>query len=174
LLMNEEDIINHGEPQPHSIPANCTPPHALPPRSHVISSKKASNNRIKKPRQISSYEFPLPYQYDFNDMSDLCEEWFAGGWTTMKSTHGWGYLRGNRKTLSDWVYLRPDVAFARQNDGLDTNTILARGVRGVHFFFDRVEAHEYFKTCFTYNQQSIIPPPRFPAIVEERENNDGK
>ena len=79
----------------------------------------------------------------------MMDEFHKGSWFSMKKKHGWGYLNGNAKTLSDWVYLRPDVELARQRDHLSTNEIYSKGIKNVHYFYDREEACQYFKSCFT-------------------------
>lgn len=111
----------------------------------------------KKARSVSSFTFPRDYTCDFDDEDDFLDEYFDCNWIIMKTEYSWGYLKGSVRTLSDWVYLRPDVEQARKYDNLTTNEIFDKGIKDVHYFFDRELATEYFKRSFTVRGVRCVP-----------------
>jgi hypothetical protein len=126
------------------MPARCDQARAAPP---AVTPARPP----KRARLISSFTFPHEYSYNFDDQDDMLDAWFSCNWIIMKKDFSWGYLKGNSKTLSNWVFLRPDVEEARRSDNLTTNDIFEKGTKDVHYFYDKEVATEYFKLSFAVN-----------------------
>lgn len=77
---------------------------------------------VRRTTTIGGYDFP-GVVWDYVSLADpsCCNT-------------NWLCLPGNKKSCSDWIYLRPDIAFYVLEKDLNKNQVVSEGVRFVHWF----------------------------------------
>ena len=67
-------------------------------------------------------------------------------WEVMKKSYGWGFAKGSRiHSLVTWIYIRPDIKIAIQNDIITLNDVLKHLILNEHYFIVEKTAIEYLK-----------------------------
>ena len=91
-------------------------------------------------------------------------------WINMKEDFDWGFLKGSKLSeIVNWIYLRPDIAFAVLDSGnLTVETLFKNGLLNQHYFLVKKNAVAYL----LMHCEKVVSPTKDTNYEEEESREE--
>jgi hypothetical protein len=124
--------------------------------SNYLDSQFSRESEIEKyfiPILASNFRRDEKLLEKFKDFKELRPIPHNISWEMMKDQYGWGYRKGSIiSSLITWIYLRPDVKLAldnENNENIKNSTMTVKFILNEHYFLVEQRAIEYLKNHCT-------------------------